>query len=384
MAARCARSDLAQVVPGHADSGANAGLVAYVEMDVDDTIDSGELLLTARSGELAKISFAIERPSGSIRAQTDVFLRHLDLDSLATADLLDRHVGPALHALWAQRSRTRPQEQVHDFGAQPDHPVCSVIIPLFGRCDLLMFQLSQLCRDSELAQSEIIYVVDDPGLADETLCLAAEVAHLFPLPFRVVDARANLGYAGANNLGAGIARGDYLLLLNSDILPDRPGWLGRLCDKHSSLSNAGAIAPRLLYEDGSIQHDGMRFAPHPKFPSLRINEHAGKGLPVRLAPPAEDVAVPAVTAACMLLPRRLFSEVGGLDEEFILGDFEDSDLCLKLRERGLQSYVIRSETLFHLERLSQNLVSDLAWRQKLTLYNCWRQTQRWGSSLSEE
>jgi GT2 family glycosyltransferase len=137
-----------------------------------------------------------------------------------------------------------------------------------------------------------------------------------------------------------------------------------------------------LFEDGSIQHDGIGFVPHPQLPEIWLNDHPGKGLSPAEAPPPEDVEIPAVTGACMLLRRDTYLELGGLDDEYVIGDFEDSDLCLRLRERELLSYCARGETLYHLERQSLPHLGPADWRAKITLYNAWRHTRRWRDVLA--
>ena len=78
----------------------------------------------------------------------------------------------------------------------------------------------------------------------------------------------------------------------------------------------------------------------------------------------------------MVLERGLAKEIGGFDEAYLLGDFEDSDMCMKIRERGLKCAVDLDVQLFHLERKSQ-APSNHHWRQNLTLYNAWIHQRRW-------
>jgi GT2 family glycosyltransferase len=298
-------------------------------------------------------------------------------------ELLSSHLGPAIEARWAARRPSPRQVRELQFGTPPTDPRCTVVVPLHGRHDFLLYQLSAFARDPEMAGADLIYVIDDPAIRDATVRLARDISPLWPVPFRVIDPGTNLGYAGANNLAASRGRGDLLLLLNSDVLPDRPGWLGRLDAKLDALPRCGVLAPRLLFEDGSIQHDGITFRPHPRVPSIWINDHPGKGLPVSLAASQEDEVVPAVTGACMLLRRQTYLELGGLDEGYVMGDFEDSDLCLRLREQGLRTYVVRDESLYHLEGMSRGHAPRSEWRPRVTLYNAWRHTRRWEATLRE-
>jgi GT2 family glycosyltransferase len=73
-----------------------------------------------------------------------------------------------------------------------------------------------------------------------------------------------------------------------------------------------------------------------------------------------------------MLDKALYLEMGGLDEGYVIGDFEDSDLCLALRKRGKRLWLVPEAKLWHLERQSQNLESISGYRQLLTLFNGWR------------
>ena len=73
----------------------------------------------------------------------------------------------------------------------------------------------------------------------------------------------------------------------------------------------------------------------------------------------------------------------GFDEAFIVGDFEDSDLCLRLKEKGLRCAVDLDVSMHHLERQSQSS-SDQLWRMNLTLHNAWVHEKRWGQALASQ
>jgi GT2 family glycosyltransferase len=381
--ARYPRPDVDDAFPDHSGEGAPSGLAAFAQVDLDEPPLVGEMLFVTHDGGRAMLRFPIEDPVGGALQQLEVILAPFGPDEPDAAQLLARHVGPAIEGRWQARRPVAQNVQEHQFGVRPTDPPCSIVVPLFARYDYLMYQLSLFARDPELSKMDLIYVIDDERIREATIRLAHELAPLWPVPFRILALGQNLGYAGANNAGARIAEGGFLLLLNSDVVPDRPGWLGRLCEKHRSLPRCGALAPRLLFEDGSIQHDGIKFVRHPKTPQIWLNDHPGKGWAPSLVKESKDVVVPAVTGACMLVRREIYLDLGGLDEGYVTGDFEDSDLCLRMRERDLLSYCARGETLYHLERQSVRHAGDTDWRTKVTLYNAWRHTQRWQSTLEE-
>src|SRR5206468_1553596 len=101
----------------------------------------------------------------------------------------------------------------------------SIIVPLYQRIDFLEHQLAQFVHDPDIRQAELIYVLDSPELKIGLRHSAAQLSSLYRIPFRIATLKRNVGFAGANNIGASLARGRLLLLLNSDVLPDRSGWL---------------------------------------------------------------------------------------------------------------------------------------------------------------
>lgn len=296
-------------------------------------------------------------------------------------DFYDRAVGPAIAQLWAGRAHPTLDVQQETFGVIPPAPQVSIIVPLYGRIDLLSFQLAQFANDPDFQSCELIYVLDDPALYHEFVALCRREYPLFRVPFRTVISGANLGYAGATNLGAAQAHGEYLLLLNSDVFPRQPGWLSRMVERFEGMERPGVLGPKLLFPDGLIQHAGMTFFQEPTLPGFWFNDHPDKGLPNHSTADGELSEVVAVTGACMLLRRAVYQEVGGLSEDYILGDFEDSDLCLKLRAAGYRIGYTPQVELYHLERLSFPHAGDAGWRTNLSRYNAWVQTKRWGEVI---
>jgi GT2 family glycosyltransferase len=299
---------------------------------------------------------------------------------LRLGDLLDRHIGPAVTAAWAQRRGAPRTPEVKDYAGGVTAPECSLIIPLYGRYDFMEHQMARFVDDPALRGQEVIYVVDDPAIYDPARLLAVDLALLHGMPFRLVYGDRNLGFSGATNLGASVARGQYFLLMNSDVIPRRFGWLADLLAAYKRLPDAGAVAPKLLYEDNSIQHAGMQFVRYPLWADMWVNEHPGKGLADQTG--SEPIACDAVTGACLLIEAELYRRVGGLSEDYIIGDFEDSDLCLKLARAGRRNWVVPSVALYHLERQSQDLAGPPDWRINLSLLNCWTHHRRWDTTIS--
>lgn len=266
-------------------------------------------------------------------------------------------------------------------GQSPGAPRVSIIVPLYGRLDFVEHQLLEFARDPWLlAHAEVVYVVDDPALVDPMAGTAWMLHDLYQVPFRWVWGGVNRGFAGANNLGAAQSEGDVLVFLNSDAFPREPGWLQALVAPLQDDPGIGAVGPRLLFGDGSLQHAGMAFRRRHDL-GIWTNIHPRMGLEPSLDPHTAPTDVPCVTGACMALRRGDFDAVGGWDTGYLVGDFEDSDLCLKLREAGRRIVYLPHVVLTHLERQSFKLLGSGDYRTRVVIWNGVRHQQRWRASI---
>jgi GT2 family glycosyltransferase len=206
--------------------------------------------------------------------------------------------------------------------------------------------------------------------------MAPELHVIYGIPFRVAVLERNVGFAAANNAAARLARGRLLLLLNSDVLAGARGWLRRLRRFHDRHPDIGALGPKLLFEDGSLQHAGIFFR---RAPGARVweNAHYFKGMHGSLPAANRTRPVPAVTGACLMIDHGLYDRVGGLSGDYIQGDYEDSDLCLRLLKEGRRNWYLPNAELYHLEGRSY----ALARRQRNARYNAWLHSERWGTTI---
>jgi GT2 family glycosyltransferase len=191
--------------------------------------------------------------------------------------------------------------------------------------------------DSVLAQDRPVeLLLVDNGNPPETL--AALVARATREPrLRLLTGHGNIGFGAACNLGARAAQGDHLLLLNPDgELP--PDAVSALLRHEADLPPRWMIGPRILDGAGRDQAGSRRRLLTPRsalvealrlhriFPGLRLNLHRSP-LPAGISP------VPAISGACMFLPREEYWRIGGFDEGYFL-HVEDLDLCLRFRRGG--------------------------------------------------
>jgi GT2 family glycosyltransferase len=293
-------------------------------------------------------------------------------------ELMESHVRPAIERLQQQVVTGLDVRRVEQFGDPPPSPDVSIVIPLYKRVDLIEEQLAQFVLDPYLSRQDILYVLDSPEDREPLLDLATRLFPLYEVPFRIAVLRRNAGFANANNAGAGLARASLLLLMNSDVLPDRPGWLERMVDFYASHEGIGALGPKLLYEDDSIQHAGIHFH---RPAGLRVwqDAHYFKGMHRDFPDANVPRAVPVVSGACMMIARELYESMGGLDGGYVQGDYEDADLCLRMMEEGLRNWYVPEAELYHLEALSYS--SSL--RMPANRYNAWLHTRTWGDRIEQ-
>jgi O-antigen biosynthesis protein len=298
--------------------------------------------------------------------------------SLSGDLLMVNHLHPALQRVQNRHNGQLEIATTRQYGTPPSSPIASIIIPLYRRYAFMHYQMAQFASDPEMHQVELIYVLDSPEQSLEMVYFAIEIFAIYRVPFKVVFLKTNAGYSKANNFGASYATAPLLLLLNSDVLPAAAGWLGKMVKFYSQTPGIGALGPKLLYEDETLQHAGMYFEMS-KIEQLWLNKHYYKGLHRLLPAAAENRPVPAVTGAAMMIARDLFNDLGGLSGDFVHGDFEDSDFCIRLSARGLTHWYLADVELFHLE--GQSYPSEV--RQYASAYNRWLHTQMWGTAISE-
>jgi O-antigen biosynthesis protein len=374
---RYRRPDVEELFSSDSRQEADHGFVKYVTLPAPSHLARGWIFeLRTRVGE------GVEVPGPEVtRDGTEVLNRILsefEVDRAGRDRLRTEQIRPALERY--QRHRRRAEvDDVSDYGAPPESPRISVVVPLYERIDFVEHQLAQFGHDPELGEVELIYVLDSPELGPELLALAPHLQALHRVPFRIVRLTRNAGFPLANNLAVGQARGPLVVLLNSDVLPTRPGWLGRMAAFYDSTPDIGALGVKLLFEDDSIQHAGMYFQREIES-GVWGNKHYFKGFHRDFPEARISRPVPAVTGACLMIERELYQGLGGLNEDYVRGGYEDSDLCLRLALQGRRNWYLADVELYHLE--AQSFPTPV--RHLATLYNAWLQTQRWDAEIEAE
>lgn len=342
------------------------GFIAYVE----GKIQAGGrawLKIETAEGHVGYATIPDRRLRGMRAIQKILELTDVHADDVRRA--FDNVIGPACRLLNAERLGIPVSTSRVRFGAERQGTRGTIVIPLYRRLDYLEHQIATFASAAAVWPLwDILYVLDDPPQRQAALALAESVYVRFEIPFTLIIMGENRGFASACNVGLAAAQGDYVCFLNSDVLPITEDFADHLANRLESVPHLGIIGGLLLFEDGSVQHEGMQMRPVRSQGGLSYPIHTRKGLRPRVA----DLELcEMITGACMVLRRDLADRLKGFDEGFIIGDFEDADLCTRIRAEGLSVAVDHTVKLFHLERQSQ-ASPDQRWRSNITTYNAWR------------
>lgn len=235
----------------------------------------------------------------------------------------------------------------------------SFVIPLHNALALTQECLRTLQATLPAGLAHEIIFVDDAS-TDGT----ADWLETLPAPCRALRNERNLGFAGTCNRGAEAARGEWLVLLNNDLVFPS-GWFEPLFAARTA-TRAGLVGNIQIWaDDGTIDHSGIVVLPTGKLTHERpSNLAAAQRQAVR--------SVPAVTAACCLVARKLYLDCGGFDPAFVNGG-EDIDLCFRLRRAGYATYVATHSVVRHHVSASRGPTSHRDERNSRLLVQRWRE-----------
>ena len=215
-----------------------------------------------------------------------------------------------------------------DLGGDPDLPAVSIVIPTYGKLAHTDLCLAAVRAMTSYPDYEIVVV--DNASSDGTPAALQQLASDWAA-LRVVRNRRNRGFAAAVNQGVRHARGEWLVIMNNDTVVT-PGWLSRLVTVAQSDERIAWVGP--------VTNDSGDLATVPA--SYRNLQGMLEFARTQVGRP--DRVVTKLSLFCALVRRASFEAVGGLDESYGLGMFEDDDLCESLRAAGHR--VILASSIF--------------------------------------
>src|SRR5690606_13864318 len=198
-----------------------------------------------------------------------------------------------------------------------------------------------------------VLIVDNNSETPETRKWLDGVANMGTNKIRVLRYPHPFNYSAINNMAASEARGEYLVLLNNDTAILREDWLEALMN-HGQRPEVGIVGAKLLYPDGKIQHAGVILGLRGPADHPFIGREGGD--PGYMQRMQVDQNLSVVTAACLLIRKSIYEQVGGLDEEAFKVSYNDVDLCLKVQQAGYLTVWTPHSVVMHVGSVSQTNV----------------------------
>ena len=214
-----------------------------------------------------------------------------------------------------------------------DAPRASIVIPVYGAFAHTLACLRAIAAHPPRVPFEVV-VVDDAS-PDDSLDQLRAIDGI-----RVHVRPVNGGFIAACNDGAARARGEFLVFLNNDTVP-QPGWLDALLATFDTHPDAGLVGARLLYPDGRLQEaGGVVFADGSGWNYGRFDDpDSCRYGHLRDAD--------YLSGAAMAIPRALFQRLGGFDARYAPAYYEDTDLAFAVRAAGLRTLYQPAATVVH-------------------------------------
>jgi GT2 family glycosyltransferase len=227
-----------------------------------------------------------------------------------------------------------------------EQPLVSIVIPTGGNIPMLKKCLVGILQDTDYRNLEVL-VLDNTHPGVEVFPRLGGVAN--DPRVRLIEAKGPFNFSQTCNTGAATARGEIVVFLNDDVLVISPDWIECLL-QCLTIPGVGLAGPKMLYENGSIQHAGMvtgtrrligtAFHTYPHDTSANMN----------LAQSLREVSL--ISAACLAIRKSLFQQVGGFDTVNVPREHSDVDFCLRVRELGYSCVYTPHAALTHVGHVS--------------------------------
>lgn len=231
-------------------------------------------------------------------------------------------------------------------------PKVSIIIPTQDRVEILRKCIESIGKKTDYKNYEII-VIDNNSEGNNTIEYLETISKTPNI--RVLKYEKPFNFSAINNFAARNCKGEYLLFLNNDTEVISEEWLSAMLE-HAQRKEVGAVGCKLLYPDNTIQHAGviLGITGTPGQPGVagHSHKHLSNSEIGYFGRPHIIHNLSAVTAACVMIRKEVFEEVGGFNEELVVA-FNDVDLCLKIREKGYLIVYTPYAALYHHESLSR-------------------------------
>lgn len=255
-------------------------------------------------------------------------------------------------------------------------PRVSIVVPTRDRAGLLEQCVESIVSRSSYPDYELLVVDNGSVEADALDYLVA----LESRPrVRVLRYAQPFNYSAINNFAVAQAQGEVIALVNNDIEVISADWLEEMV-AHALRPGVGAVGAMLYYPDDTIQHAGVVIGLGGVAGHVYSRQPRGSSGQGGRAAVAQEMS--AVTAACLVVRRSAWDEVGGLDERLAVA-FNDVDFCLRLRRAGYRNVWTPHAELYHHESASRGQDDQ---GEKLRRFHAEVafMVERWGTVLDDD
>ncbi len=304
---------------------------------------------------IPKVLYHWRATCGSTALSADEKPKSIDVGLRALADALWRRgiAAEPFQPDWAIKARVG----IYDLRFPDEGPHVTLIIPTKNQARSLARCLGSLTKTTYRNYSVVI--VDNESNQDDALAYLESLRHAVLKIGNPDGGRFN--YAYLNNEAVKNVQAEYVLFLNDDTEVISPNWLSQMVG-YAQMEGVGAVGAKLLFPGKTIQHAGIVHGLYGGMagPAFRGAPEWNKGY---LSYTAVTREYGAVTAACLLMRRDLFLEVGGFDQEAFAVAYNDVDLCYRIVDAGLSCVYCHSAQLYHYEGTSrgrQDNVEEIA------------------------
>jgi len=257
-----------------------------------------------------------------------------------------------------------------------NYPKISIIIPTKDKVEILQKCVLSILEKTSYQNYEIV-ITDNQSVEQKTFDYYENLKNNTKVRLLTYDKPFN--FSAINNYAVSQVESPYVLLLNNDTEVISEEWLTAMLE-HAQRKDVGAVGAKLLYPGNTIQHAGIIVGIIGNPP---VGGHLHRYLPdyhpgyFGRASHIQNVS--AITAACMMMRKEVFEEVGGFDENLAVA-FNDVDLCLKIREKAYLIIYTPYAKLFHHESLSRGY-EDSPEKQKRFVQEVHYLRTRWGDVI---
>jgi hypothetical protein len=364
---------------GFNHSEATHGFLSCVHLSVPSFQSTGWLLelQTAHGPVLEAMAPEVDRAPDTLYKK---ILSDLTFYS-RSAQVLNARIHPVLSSLIRRSQQDVKIKEVLQLGTPNGAPEVSIVVAPVKSTSALEHQLAQFANDAEIGAADLIYVLDEADATAEFSDITIQLFELYRVPFRVVIVSKKPALASLGRIGASLANGRLLLFLSPQVLPDAPGWLGRLASFYNATPRIGALAPKLLHEDCSLHHARLDFARHPFSGSWEPTEPL-KGFHGSLPDANARCRVPGVGRDCVMIDRVLYDDVLVSGSRFLTECYDHADLCLRLLAAGRHNWYQPEVELYYLDQRPPALPRAAGSRPPQESYDVWLFNHLWSALLA--